>query len=799
MDLSQTLPAHRLEIRASEPGPKIDPLLYGIFWEELDFAGDGGIYAELVRNWNFEADPAEPLYWTAIQTEGASGSISLDTSVRLNECQTHSLRVDVLDVQKNGRFAVSNEGYWGIPVENGTAYRLSFFARSEGAIAPSIRVTLEDASGNVVYGSVSIEEIRGEWGKYSATITANGDDPNGRLVLTFKQTGTVWLDIVSLFPPTYPDSLGVFRNDLVTLLKEMKPAFMRFPGGCYIQGFTGIDQAFDWKKSIGPIEMRQGMYIMWSYFATGAMGYHEMLQLSEHIGAEPIYVCNCGQTMNESVPDHDLDRWIQTALDAIEYANGPVTSQWGIVRAANGHPEPFNMKIVQIGNEDAVPRFQADYDRHYFVFRQAILDRYPDMKIVQSVNQLTDDPEWNGQPADYLDHHFYRSPDWFFNNASKYDNYPRSEPAVFLGEVASMSPDVGEGNLWGAIGEAAFLTGAERNADVVKLATYAPLLRNVNWRNWNPNMIMFDNTRSYGIPSYYLWKIFMENTGDTYLPSSISDNLHVKHITLEGAVGVGTWGTSAEFKDISVTDRNGQSLADDFTDTSLWKQHRGDWELRDGVFAQSSLETRCWFEFLRVDTCDYIYRLRAKKVSGSEGFQIPFSVNDGGGFIWNIGGWENNRSSIMRTSGEQMLEVGQSVPIEVETGRWYDLQIDVHGDVIHCSLDGQVIHEYTVEPVTTPILFASVNRDTLRGDLIIKLVNTSAQARTTNISISGVTDVVDQGTVIVLANDDPTIENSFEEPYRVVPVTRVINNISTTFEYEAPAYSINVLRLKEKN
>ena len=787
-------------VQADQPGPRIDPRLYGIFFEELDFAGDGGLYAELVNNRSFENDPGQAVNWSLLPSGGASGRMSLESAGLLNPTQTRCLRMDVDRLPSGGRLAVANEGYWGIPVTQGTQYSLSFFARCSPGQTGAITVSLQNAAGDTVYATQTIQGMTPQWKRYSVKLTASGTDTDARLALAPTGTGTVWLDVVSLFPPTYQNRPNGLRPDLVQMLKDIGPHFLRFPGGCYVQGNRDIDQAFDWEKSIGPIEDREGLSIMWGYHTTGGMGFHEMLQMAEDIGAEPVYVANCGQTMTASVPDDQVQHWVERALSAIEYANGPTTSKWGARRAANGHPKPFHMRIISVGNEDAVPERQADYNKHYAIFYKAIKAVYPSMEIVQSVNHVTDAPMWNGQPAEYVDHHFYRSPEWFFSHNDKYDSYSRKEPRVFLSELASLSASVGEGNLWGAIGEAAFMTGLERNADAVGMATYAPLLRNVHWRNWNPNMILFDNHRVYGIPSYYLWQMFMHNTGDRYVPATVSDNTVTTSPTLAGKVGVGTWATQAEYDDLRVVGADGKTWTEGFSSASDPGRvvSGGQWSIVDGTYRQTSMEQNTASLFDGASGSQYTYTLRARKTGGDEGFLILFGDSIHGRYLWNIGGWRNSRSSLMQVDGGNMVEVGKTAPGGIESNRWYEIKVVVDGGHILGYLDGILQQDYTVPPTISHPLFVATNRDTKTGELILKVVNTTGDLHASNVVLNGVRTVAPTGTAIVLTSPRPTDENSFEEPRKVIPTTNVITGLNTSFPYTFPPYSVTVLRIKAK-
>ncbi|MFI5386795.1 MAG: alpha-L-arabinofuranosidase C-terminal domain-containing protein, partial [Fimbriimonadales bacterium] len=536
-----------ITVQAGKPGIRISPDLYGIFFEEVNCAGDGGLYAEMVRNRSFE-DAEQPAHWSLVERprsigtpadEPPKGEMTLDKTQSISRENPTSLKLTF--AEGAGFVGASNEGYWGIPVSKGESYSFSCHARSDGS-PHDLLVTLEGKDGKP-YAKSTLRVDSPYWIDFSRTLTASGDDPDARLVISLDKPGTVWLDMVSLFPATtFKNRPNGLRVDLAEKLTGLRPSFMRFPGGCWVEGDT-LAFSQQWKRTVGPLQDRWTQYDLWQYTSTNGLGFHEYLQLCEDTGAAPLFVINCGMSHHGNVPMSEMDSRVQDALDAIEYANGPVTSQWGALRAKNGHPKPFGLKYLEIGNENGGPAYRERYP----LIAKAVKAKYPEIKLIANV--------WGGYPkgtlTEIIDEHYYSNPGFFFENADRYDKYDRKGPKVYVGEYA-VTEGCGAGNLIAAVSEAAFMTGMERNSDVVEMSSYAPLFANVNHKTWNPDMICFDNHRSYGTPSYYVQQMFSANRGDHVLPASVDVSGVEKPTFAPGGIGVGTWGTQAEFKDIKI-------------------------------------------------------------------------------------------------------------------------------------------------------------------------------------------------------------------------------------------------------
>ena len=443
-----------------------------------------------------------------------------------------------------------------------------------------------------------------------------------------------------------------------------------------------------------------------------------------------------------------------------------------------GHPEPFNLKYVEIGNENGGPA----YHERWPLFYRAVKAKYPDIQLIANV--------WGGYPTNELpeivDEHYYSNPEFFIQNAGKYDKYDRDGPKIFVGEYA-VTQNCGAGNLRGAVGEAAFMIGMERNSDIVMMAAYAPLFVNVNHKRWNPDLINFDSSRVYGLPSYYVQQMFAQNRGDMVLPTVVRAQ-EVAPKPKGGAVGVGTWATQAEFKDIKVTQGDKVLFESNFADgTKGWRLHGGDWTVKDGALRQTGRGENIRAFIGDKSWMNYTLSLKARKLSGDEGFLISFGVQDENAKAWwNIGGWGNVRHA---------LEVGgvpeSSVNGKIETGKWYDIRIELQGNWIKCYLDGKLMHD--VESVAQQSLYASAT--STKEEVIVKVVNVTEEPQATDIDLQGVNKVSGKLTASVLTSAAGTDENSLDEPTKVAPVSQSVEISGPKFRFTFPPNSVTVLRV----
>jgi alpha-N-arabinofuranosidase len=529
-----------LIVSADKPDAKINPAMYGIFFEDINFGADGGLYAELVKNHAFEF-PEPMMAWSGVKESGAAGSLEVRDQDPLNAVSPHYLRITATQA---GGYGVANDGLAGIGVHEGEEYLFSVFAR--GDEAATLRVELITAQGEFL-AQVKVRGFDAAWRKKSASLHPKTTEAKTRLRVLLETPGRVDLDFVSLFPKkTWKNRPNGLRADLVQRLADLKPGFLRFPGGCVVEG-RYLSTRYRWKNTIGKPEERRLIINRWNdefkhrpapdYFQTFGLGFYEFFLLCEDIGAEPMPILHCGMACQfnsgELVPLDQLGPYIQDALDLIEFANGPADSPWGKKRAEMGHPEPFNMKMLGVGNEQWGPQ----YIERYVPFVKAIKAKYPDIQLIGATGS---DPtifpngpkeveflwgEMRRLNAEIVDEHFYRQPDWYLDNAGLYDEFERKGPKVFVGEYAAQSVGVASPdnrNSWQcALAEAAFMTGLERNADVVIMSCYAPLFGHEERWQWRPNLIWFDSLTSYNSANYYVQQLFSLNRGDVLLPAEV--------------------------------------------------------------------------------------------------------------------------------------------------------------------------------------------------------------------------------------------------------------------------------------
>lgn len=784
-----------LTVQVNKPGVKISPVFYGLMTEEINHAFDGGLYAELIQNRAFLDDDKAPAHWALIQDGGGTGTMTLDNDNPVpGTTLTRCLR---LDVTKSGtRVGVANTGFWGIPVRANAPLRVSFWAKATAGTGP-LTVDVESSDGKVAQGPRRSVTLTPAWKKYQFTLAqAYGTGADNRFVLAVNAPGTVWLTQVSAMPPTFNNRPNGTRIDLMQKLGEMQPAFLRMPGGNYLEGNT-LAGRFNWKNTIGPVDGRLGNPGTWGYRSSDGFGLLEMLEWCQDLKMETVLAVHAGYALNREhvVAGPGLAPYVQDALDEIEYVTGGPNTTWGARRVADGHPAPFPLTYVEIGNEDTFDN-SGSYAGRYAQFYDAIKAKYPKLQIIATAPV-------QGHVMDVLDDHYYRSAAEMARDATHYDSYDRKGPKIFVGEWASTegSPTP---TMQAALGDAAWLTGLERNSDLVVMEAYAPLLVNVNpgARQWGTNLIGYDALTSFGSPSYWVQSMFAHNTGTVTLPTTftLADAPPVAPAPLpKGKIGVATWATQAEFKDISVTQDGKTLYSKDFASgDGDWTLGQGQWQATDGVLRQTSDAIDCRAEAGDTNWGDYTYSLKARKLSGKEGFLIQFHVqNDGTRVWWNVGGWGNTRSGLQTFHDGALREIG-TTQTTVETGRWYDVRVEVTGYRIRCFLDGKLITEVTDTPPPPPSpVYAAASRDTKTGDILLKTVNMGAAPQSLQVSLSGLSGHLDGGTQQVLAGE-PGDMNSVEAPDKVAPVSSPFTGTGSSFVADFPAHSVTVYRLKVK-
>lgn len=794
-------------------GVEIHPHLYGIFLEDINFSVDGGLYAELIQNRSFEFFPMptnnnNPGSYTYSWSLRGGATMTVLTKGAMNDKNTHYVRVTA---EKAGD-GIVNTGYAGIALTQGEVYRVTFYTR--GMYDGGFTVKLLSLSGEV--GETTLEAVpSGEWTQLTGYITAGRTVDNGRLELLFNAPGEVDVDLVSLFPVhTYNNRVNGLRADMVEALRLLNPGFLRFPGGCIVEG-EGLDNAYDWKDSVGDVAERGITFNRWRrsgfsgyYYQSYGLGFYEFFLLCEDLGCEPIPCLNSGISCYgpEYAGMDDLQPWIDDAIDLIEFAIGdPATSEWAALRAAMGHPEPFHLTYLEIGNEQTG---DVRYYERFEEFERQIHALYPEIQLISSVIGLSNGPglpttEWlRGKGRDFVyanDEHFYMSDEWFLTNAYRYDAMERGGDAfIFAGEYACHYS--GNNPLWNAVCEAAFMTGFERNADVVKLSCYAPLFSKKNYTQWQPNLIIFDNTAVWGTPSYWVDYMYGVNVGDYTLPDSIV-SFGADAPAAAGKVGLASWNTRVEYDDLVVTDsRTGEVLYQNGFDTDEltgWTDGQtGQWTVQQGVLRQNSLNsTDNAFHVGDPSWTDYTITVRARKLFGSEGFIIPFLVQDRLNYYHlNLGGWNNSYSAIERAVNGGKSLAGTS-DFVVESNRWYDIRIEVTATTMKCYVDGELIIS-SVIPQKQPVYVTS-GVDVETGDVILKVVNATERVNRVQILLenAGETFINPNAEVTVLSHTRKNAVNTARNPETVAPETSVLPGVSADFVYEAPALSVTVIRI----
>jgi alpha-L-arabinofuranosidase len=506
-----------LQIDAANPGHAVSPILNGLMIEEINHSLDGGLYGELIQNRSFKDNDTVPVHWAPAPGSPSEGTIALDNTQPIpGTTLTTSLRV--VASAGSPRSGASNDGFWGIPVKPHAAYRLAFFAKGDVGFTGPISVSIESPDGAVVYARGQLARITGQWTKYRVLLRTGPVTPtaNARFVISTRSTGTFWLNQVSLFPATYRNRPNGNRVDLMELMADLAPTFLRLPGGNFLEGNT-IDERFQWKNTIGPIETRPGHQAPWNYRSSDGLGLLEYLLWCEDLGMVPVLGVYAGYSLNGSFipPGPALVPFVQDALDEIEYIRGGTDTFWGARRAADGHPDPFPLEYVEIGNEDFFDG-SGSYNGRFAQFYDAIKAAHPDLKIIATTGVT-------GRTPDVIDEHFYATPRAFQRMATRYDSFDRNGPKIFVGEYAAIegrpTPDLNA-----ALGDAAWLTGIERNSDIVIMVAYAPILVNINpgASQWPNNLIGYDALTSYGSPSYHMQSMFARNTGNVVLPATLT-------------------------------------------------------------------------------------------------------------------------------------------------------------------------------------------------------------------------------------------------------------------------------------
>ena len=814
-------PQAEITIDVAQHGADIPSSMYGIFFEEINHAGDGGLYAELVQNRGFE-DTSVPegyrvkdgkLYppanscnhltcakphpdmcyrwpteeipaWSLTQLEGEGASMKLTTEYPLNSATPTALKVTL---PAEGRVAIGNTGFWGMNIEEGKDYYLRLYTSNGKRFDGKAVIRLVGEDGQKLCNCPLAIDMAKAWSEYTGHLTATGSDSRAHLVIELEGKGTLLLDYVSLFPfETFRNRANGLRKDIAETLEAMRPAFVRWPGGCVVEGIT-LSNRIKWKETIGDPVTRPGVYDTWGYRTTMGFGYHEFLQFCEDIGAGGMFVCNvglgCQGRVGDACKEDEVDSFIEDVLDAIDYALGDGTTEWSRKRVENGHPAPFPLKYVEIGNENWGPVYEKRYDKFY----KAIKEKYPQLKLISTLGL---GGQHRHERVDMIDPHWYVSPEFFFASDKLFDQQERGDYEIYIGEYA-VNQNVGGGNLLGALAEAAFLTGVERNSDLVKMASYAPLFENVNDRVWPTNLIWFDSYRVMGRSSYQVQKMYAENRPSFNVATSFEQP--VIPVGVKGQIAVGGWNTDNEYKDLKVTLADGRTVEADMSQG--WTPQEGTWNAEGGTLKGSGPGVMRWNLWSVPEAFgDCSISLKARKIAGAEGFLIYFGMHDGkNGYVLNIGGWGNQTTAFQRINGNDMPQIPNNISQYVEEGRWYDIRIDIKDGKFTYSLDGKQMLETAIENIQRYVVSGY---DENTGELIVKFVNATKEPFSTSVNLQNVTSVKRKGKVVTLTSADPKDENTLDDPKRVFPRESTFNKFSGQFDYTFEPWSFTVLRIK---
>ncbi len=840
--------ANKSDLDASS---EISDILYGIFFEDINFAVDAGLYAEMIKNRSFEygnrASNSNRHGWSISNTTLLKFNVLDGTSDKsyLNPANTHYavLTNSSSASGKDAYESIRNTGYLdGLSVTKGDNYIVSLYLKGNN-YSGSIRIALEDTKGTV-YAESFVEKVSNEWWKYEVTLTPNATvDKNLRLCVGITE-GSVCVDMVSMMPEDTFKGLPI-RKDIGEALEALTPSFIRFPGGCAVEG-KDKESMYSWKDSIGnaiefvvngettvgDVAVRPQGVDIWNgsnthpYYTTYGIGFYEYFLLCDALDALPVPIVNAGmtcpiQSSNYQVYDinsAEFKQCVQDALDLVEFCRGDATTKWGAVRIAMGHTEPFELKYVGIGNE----QWQTEYHEHYQIFEkafaQAAMDNpklYGGIELIVANGPVSTDRygyDFLERNPDLLttlvDEHFYEPADWFYSHTTRYDSYDRNmQAAVFLGEYAAKANTMNA-----ALAEAAFMTGLERNADIVKMACYAPLFGNSTLSQWTPDMIFFSNDSLNLTVNYYVQKLFANNVGVNILPSTMEIEEFTPADSFKGKVGLGSWMTSVSYDNLKVVSNTDGSVLyeTDFSsvttlETDNWTIHEGNWSIEDGALVQHNTNSPA--DGITGDVVyvgdeswsNYTLTVDATILSGAEGFLIPFCVEDtDNNMFWNLGGWGNTVSCLeIVDDGNKSGQVNGTVRNgSLKHNKTYQLKIVVNDDSIQCYLGKTLYFEY--EPVVAEPLYETTSIDA-NGDIILKFVNPTEYIMDINVALSNfdLTQYDTTAIVTTLSSDRLSAVNEFGASNNVAPEDSTLT-IDSDFIYEAPSYSVSIIRIPHK-
>ena len=753
--------------------------LYGLFFEDINHAADGGLYAELVQNRSFEFDAIDRWDYHSLTAWEKSENLiwEVKTEHPLNEENTHYLSVK----GEKGSF-IRNLGFnTGIYVEKGKKYDFSVYARKlHAAEKVTLSISIVEEDGTVCAEAeqkLTVDTV--DWTKQELVLTAGKATVTGRLQLEFKDSGSLEFDMVSLFPQdTFLGRKGGLRRDIAEALMEMKPKFMRFPGGCLTHDGNLNDKArnsmYRWRRTIGPVEKRPSWRNNWGYNQTLGLGYYEYFCFCEDIGAKPLPVVPAGFNPHkgEGVPVEEIGPWVQETLDLIEFANGDETTVYGKIRAEMGHPAPFGLEYLGVGNEEIGDGF---FERYPY-FHNAIREKYPDIKIINTAGPFAVgegyDAGWESAKkygSDLVDEHYYSSPEWFLGNMHHYEDYDENGPKVFLGEYASWG-----NTYYNAIVEAAYMTHLERSK-AVALACYAPMLANVDYVNWRPDMLWFDNHRIMKTPNYHVQKMFMENQGTDavrFETENLSEIIRLSDTeTLPGSIVIAGNDVEGRIWDIKITEQSSgrEALVTELPEISVTKENK-EHNLKDVAAEKFELE----FKF--------------KRSEGRKGLKIFLGRTESESTLWEFGGWDNWDCNITSFHNGRGSTISHRI-FHVEDIE-YTLRIEADGRRIRTYVNGVLYNDTVNRLPEIEELYISAAVDETEKKTIVKAVNLTGEEKEVQLFFEGEKSRVQ---VTELSGYSLTAENSLDVPECVSPTQKEVQMEGKELSYQFPAHSVTVM------
>ena len=747
--------------------------LYGLFFEDINHAADGGLYGELVQNRSFEfCEIDKPEYHSLTAWDKAENcQWQVLTEKPLNEENTHYLQVNA----ESGSYIINNGFNSGIFVEEEKEYVFSIYIRTDVAQGEIVVSVDEPEEGGIYAKGVVEVKASEEFVKYQVVLKATNTTWNGRLYITFGEAGVYDLDMVSLFPvDTYKGRENGLRKDIAQALAEMKPKFMRFPGGCLTHDGALDDHArnsmYRWKRTLGPIQKRPSWRNNWRYNQTLGLGYYEYFCFCEDMGAKPLPVVPAGFNPHkgEGVALEQLEEWVQETLDLIEFANGDESTPMGKVRSEMGHPAPFGLEYLGVGNEE----IGAGFFERYPYFHKAIREKYPEIKIINTAGPFAVgegyEDGWRSareHGSDLIDEHYYSSPEWFLANMHHYEDYDEKGPKVFLGEYASWG-----NTYYNAIVEAAYMTHLERSK-AVALACYAPMLCNVDYVNWQPDMLWFDNHRIMKTPNYYVQKMFMENQGTDAVEFTKENLGEIIPLTDEVNLVGGIF--------ITGNDITG----------SIWDVQVEE----DGVvrtLGDVSVEDNTQHHITDITGEKFTLTFKFKRSSGRKGLKINFGARDDKNFLqWEFGGWDNWDCNIMNVSkgrgstiSHRIFHVGDEE---------YTLKLVVEGSHIKTYVNGEIYNDVVDHLPELEELYVTASVDKKQGTTILKAVNLTGEVKEVVLTLDGAEKK--QAEIISLAGYSLDAVNTLDEPDKVKTVKSDTVLEDNQLHYTFPPHSVTVM------